>query len=80
MSVVLDDRDDYLKNPFFSGFEPGDYTPFYTAIAICTVLGVGIILLNVFFCCCSKHKDYWQDSNTGTYLSTQYFIHQFLTS
>lgn len=65
MSVVNDERDLYLRNPFFTKHEPGDFTPFYTAIGICTVIGAALILLNVFFCCCSRHRDYWTDSNTG---------------
>lgn len=65
MSVVNDDPYEYMRNPFFEKHQYGDFSPFYIAIGICTVLGVGLILLNIFFCCCSKHRDYWQDSNTG---------------
>lgn len=45
--------------------EFGDFTAFYIAITICTVLGGALFILNIVFCCCSKYKDYWQDSNTG---------------
>lgn len=68
-----DDPNEYMRNPFFVKNTAGDFTPFYTAIGICTVLGVALILLNIFFCCCSKHKHYWQDSNTGS----KYFHHIF---
>lgn len=62
---IFENRDDYLRNPFFAGHEPGDFTPFYSAIGICTVIGIALIALNVFFCCCSRHRDYWLDPNTG---------------
>ncbi|GLG93490.1 Uncharacterized protein GBIM_00889 [Gryllus bimaculatus] len=45
--------------------EFGDFTAFYIAITICTVLGGFLFILNIVFCCCSKYKDYWQDSDTG---------------
>ncbi|KAF6204632.1 hypothetical protein GE061_018792 [Apolygus lucorum] len=60
------DRNAYLKNPLSrSHLEKGDFTPFYVTITICTLIGFALILLNVFFCWCSKHKYYWQDPNTG---------------
>lgn len=65
MSHVLDDPYEFKKNPLYSKREFGDFTPFYVTITVCTVLGFALILLNVFFCWCSKHKYYWQDSNTG---------------
>ncbi|XP_069678025.1 uncharacterized protein wrm1 [Periplaneta americana] len=43
----------------------GDFTSFYVTITICTVLGFLLFLLNIVLCCCSRHKYYWQDSNTG---------------
>lgn len=66
---IFENRDDYLRNPFFTKHEPGDFSPFYTAIGICTVIVIALVALNVFFCCCSKHKDYWLDPNTGTSFS-----------
>uniref|UniRef100_A0A0K8TMM8 Putative conserved plasma membrane protein n=1 Tax=Tabanus bromius TaxID=304241 RepID=A0A0K8TMM8_TABBR len=65
MSTVVDDRNLYLQNPFFKKHVYGDYTPFYTTVIICTVVGVFLILFNVICCCCSKYKDYWQDRHTG---------------
>lgn len=63
-----DDRTAYMKNPFYRVFkekEIGDFTTFYVWITICTIVGLALIILNVFFCWCSKHKYYWQDPNTG---------------
>ncbi|CAB3248477.1 unnamed protein product [Arctia plantaginis] len=65
----------YEYNPYFTGngtYRPvnpliskvGDFTPFYIAIAICTVILGSIILLNVI-CCCSRYSDYWLDRHTG---------------
>lgn len=62
--------DDHNSNPNVQ--EPvlvqsiyGDFTPFYVVITICTVIGFTLFLLNIIFCCCSRYKDYWQDSDTG---------------
>lgn len=52
------------KQPLFEK-EFGDYSAFYTAITICTVLGAFLFLLNIVFGCCSRYKEYWQDGNTG---------------
>nr|CAD7592659.1 unnamed protein product [Timema genevievae] len=62
---VLDDPNEYLKNPYAQEKEYGDFTAFYITITICTVFGAFLFLLNVIFCCCSRYKEYWQDSNTG---------------
>ncbi|KAG8226482.1 hypothetical protein J437_LFUL007364 [Ladona fulva] len=43
----------------------GDFTPFYVVITICTVIGFALFLLNIIFCCCSRYKEYWQNSDTG---------------
>lgn len=66
MSVVLDDPEAYKKNPLYNDHIYGDFTPFYVTISICTILGLALILLNVFFCYCSSHRYYWKDSDTGT--------------
>ncbi|XP_026326283.1 uncharacterized protein LOC113234982 [Hyposmocoma kahamanoa] len=42
----------------------GDFTPFYIAIAICTVI-LGLILILNIVCCCSRYSDYWLDRHTG---------------
>lgn len=61
----IEERDDYLKNPFFTKHEYGDFSPFYITIAICTVILGAIIILNIICCCCSKYAEYWQDRHTG---------------
>lgn len=65
MSGVLDDTEEFKKNPLYSHHEHGDFTPFYVTITICTIIGFALIILNAFFCWCSTHRDYWVDSNTG---------------
>ncbi|XP_011869223.1 PREDICTED: uncharacterized protein LOC105562773 [Vollenhovia emeryi] len=62
---ILDDREEYLKNPYFKGHEYGDFTAFYVTIAFCTVLGGCLFILNIVFCWCSRHRDYWQNRHTG---------------
>lgn len=62
---ILDERNDYLKNPYFTKHEYGDFTPFYVAITICSVLGGFLFILNIAFCWCSRYRSYWQDRNTG---------------
>lgn len=49
-------------NPVFS--HVGDFTPFYIAIAICSVIFGSILILNII-CCCSRYSDYWLDRHTG---------------
>ncbi|XP_052746504.1 uncharacterized protein LOC128199706 [Bicyclus anynana] len=49
-------------NPLLS--KVGDFTPFYIAIAICSVILGLLIILNVV-CCCSRYADYWLDRHTG---------------
>lgn len=63
MSSPFDEREEYLKNPFLKR-EYGDFTTFYVIIAICTIFGFFLLVLNVSLCC-SKYKNYWCDSNTG---------------
>lgn len=62
---ILDEREDYLKNPYFVKKDYGDFTPFYVAIAICSVLGGFLFILNIVFCWCSRHRSYWQNRHTG---------------
>ncbi|XP_049886265.1 uncharacterized protein LOC126381321 [Pectinophora gossypiella] len=49
-------------NPIIS--KVGDFTPFYIAIAICSVI-LGLILILNVVCCCSRYSDYWLDRHTG---------------
>lgn len=62
---TIDERVAYLENPYFKGHLYGNFNPFYVTIAICTVLGVFIFVLNIICGCCSKHRQYWQDRHTG---------------
>lgn len=62
---VLEERDDYLKNPYFQKREYGDFSPFYITITICTVVAAALIILNVVFGCCSRYSTYWNDPYTG---------------
>ncbi|XP_078041349.1 wurmchen 1 transmembrane protein [Augochlora pura] len=62
---ILDEREDYLKNPFFVKHEYGDFTPFYVTVTICSLVFVILCILNIGFCFCSRHRDYWQSPFTG---------------
>jgi len=62
---ILDEREEYLKNPYFKEHEYGDFTPFYVTIAFCTVLGGCLFILNIVFCWCSRHREYWQNRHSG---------------
>lgn len=57
-------------NPILS--KVGDFTPFYIAIAICSVILGAIIILNVV-CCCSRYSDYWLDRHTGGFTLSSYW-------
>lgn len=62
---ILDERDEYLKNPFFTKREYGDFTPFYITITVCSVIGFILFGLNIVFCWCSPWRSYWQNRHTG---------------
>ncbi|GLV34007.1 virilizer [Carabus blaptoides fortunei] len=62
---TIDEREDYLKNPFFKKHEYGDFTPFYITITICTVFAAIIFIANIILGCCSRHSHYWNDQHTG---------------
>lgn len=66
MSTV-EERLEYLENPlrYLTPKLPGDYTPFYVTIAIFTVFGVFLILLNSICACCSENRRYWKERHTG---------------
>ncbi|XP_004929801.1 uncharacterized protein LOC114250024 [Bombyx mandarina] len=49
-------------NPIIS--KVGDFTPFYIAIAISSVILGFLLILNIV-CCCSRYSDYWLDRHTG---------------
>ncbi|CAF4749573.1 unnamed protein product [Pieris macdunnoughi] len=48
--------------PFVS--KVGDFSPFYIAVAISSVI-LGFILILNFVCCCSRYSNYWLDRHTG---------------
>lgn len=64
---VLDDfeRKAYLDSPYFKKHEYGDFTPFYITIAICTVIGAVLFIINIALGCCSRYSGYWNDRHTG---------------
>ncbi|KAK2588478.1 hypothetical protein KPH14_004461 [Odynerus spinipes] len=62
---IIEEREDYLKYRHFQKPEYGDFTPFYITIAVCSVIGGCLFLLNIVFCWCSRHRDYWRDRHTG---------------
>lgn len=62
---TIEERTEYLNNPFFKKHLYGDFTSFYITITICTVFGVFLFALNLICGCCSKNKGYWNDRFTG---------------
>ncbi|KAL3276044.1 hypothetical protein HHI36_020773 [Cryptolaemus montrouzieri] len=65
MSAVFDEREEYLKSPYFKKHIFSDYSPFYITITICAIIGISIIVLNFVLGCCSRYSDYWTDRHTG---------------
>lgn len=63
--TTIEERTAFLENPFFTKPLYGNFSPFYVTIAICTVIGVFLFVLNVVIGCCSRHSEYWQDRHTG---------------
>jgi hypothetical protein len=63
--TTIEERTEYLNNPFFTKHIYGDYTPFYVTIAVCTVVITFLFVLNLICGCCSQYKYYWQDKHTG---------------
>ncbi|CAL7935562.1 unnamed protein product [Xylocopa violacea] len=62
---ILDEREDYLKNPFFVKHEYSDFTPFYVTVGICSIILTVLCILNIGFCLCSSHRSYWCSPHTG---------------
>lgn len=65
MTSVFDDKDAYLKSPYYIKDKTGIFTPFYVTIGICTIIGLSIFVLNIILGCCSNHSTYWKDRYTG---------------
>jgi len=76
MSILID-ADEWKNNPWYQlhGDQPSDYTGFYVAITICTVVLFSLFGLNLVICCCGPYKHYWRDPNTGNRLLLPVFIH-----
>ncbi|KAG5679212.1 hypothetical protein PVAND_008797 [Polypedilum vanderplanki] len=62
---TIEERSEYLQNPFFTKHVYGDFTSFYITITVCTVFGIFLFALNLICGCCSRHKSYWNDRYTG---------------
>lgn len=64
---IFKNKDAYLQNTYFQHHrrEPGDFTPFYITVTICTLLFAFIIILNIVLGCCSRYSTYWSDRHTG---------------
>lgn len=65
MTSVFDDKDAYMRSPYYIQDKTGIFTPFYITIAFCTIIGVSIFLVNFVLGCCSQHSTYWNDRYTG---------------
>ncbi|XP_044758300.1 uncharacterized protein LOC123316333 [Coccinella septempunctata] len=65
MSAVFDEREEYLKSPYFKKHIFSDYSPFYITVTICAILGLSLFILNFVLGCCSKYSNYWNDRHTG---------------
>lgn len=63
--TTIEERSEYLNNPFFTKHLYGDWSPFYRTIAVCSIFCAVIFILNLVLGCCSKHRQYWQDRHTG---------------
>ncbi|CAD7082671.1 unnamed protein product [Hermetia illucens] len=62
---TIEERRAYLDSPYFKSHIYGNFSPFYATIAVCTALGVFLLVLNAICTCCSKHRHYWKDRHTG---------------
>lgn len=74
--TTIEERREYLDNPYYEKPLKGDFTPFYITIAICTIFCAIIFVLNIVIGCCSKHRQYWQDRHTGK-LGTHNYLMSF---
>lgn len=45
----------------------GNFTPFYIAITICTIIGFALFVINIALGCCSSYSEYWNDRHTGMF-------------
>lgn len=63
--TTIEERSEYLNNPYYDKPLKGDFSPFYVTIALVSVFCAIIFILNIILGCCSKHRAYWQDRHTG---------------
>lgn len=63
--TTIEERSEYLNNPYKTAAIYGNFSPFYVTIGCCSVVLAAIIVLNVVLGCCSRHRQYWQDRHTG---------------
>jgi hypothetical protein len=70
MGSIREDDLRWKLNPWYleHGEQYSDYTSFYVGIIICMILIIAIVGFNLVICCCSEHKHYWRDPNTGNRL------------
>lgn len=72
--TASDDSLEYTKNPFYQYHEPSDYSVFYATLFICFFIALLLLILNVYFCCFSEHKNYWTDSYEGNYWILPFWV------
>lgn len=70
--TTIEERSEYLNNPYYERPLYGDFSPFYKTIAVCSVFCAIIFILNIVIGCCSKHRQYWQDRHTGKLAKLQH--------
>ncbi|XP_074100852.1 wurmchen 1 transmembrane protein [Cotesia typhae] len=71
---VLDDRELYKNNTYFTEHIYGDFTPFYAIIAVVSLIGGTIFILNIICCWCSPYKSYWNDRHTGNRWISSFWV------
>lgn len=68
---TIEEREEYLQNPFLTKPLYGDFSTFYITITVCTIFGIFLFALNLICGICSKHKSYWNDRFTGEFITTK---------
>ncbi|XP_065218263.1 uncharacterized protein wrm1 [Planococcus citri] len=64
----------YKDNPLYEFHEPSDYSVFYITLAFCSALALFLLVVNVYFCCFSEHKNYWVNTYTGNYWILPFWV------
>lgn len=54
------------QHPYFT-FQTPEYNfeKFHIVIAVCTLIGAILFILNIALGCCSRYSEYWNDPHTG---------------